>query len=93
VAAAEATSYTSEPVVESTAGTLASDEALAELRRKLTGGDDEAPAAAAPAADEPAAETPVAEAPVAEAPAVEAETAAPQTDETDQTDQTDTPAE
>jgi small subunit ribosomal protein S1 len=55
--AAETTSYTSEPaaVTEGTApatgGTLASDEALAELRRKLTGGDepdesDEAPAAA-----------------------------------------------
>jgi small subunit ribosomal protein S1 len=44
--AAESTSYTSEPAAASEAaatsgGTLASDEALAELRRKLTGGDEE----------------------------------------------------
>src|SRR6059058_3937641 len=48
--AAETTSYTSEPapaatIQPSSAGTLASDEALAELRRKLTGGDVEEPAA------------------------------------------------
>jgi small subunit ribosomal protein S1 len=48
VAAAEETSYTSEPAAAPEGGTLASDEALAELRRKLTGGDgaDEAPAPA-----------------------------------------------
>src|SRR5207248_4656864 len=39
--AAEETSYTSEPAAAPEGGTLASDEALAELRRKLTGGDDE----------------------------------------------------
>jgi small subunit ribosomal protein S1 len=41
--AAETTSYSSTPETASDAessGTLASDEALAELRRKLTGGDD-----------------------------------------------------
>jgi small subunit ribosomal protein S1 len=76
--AAEETSYTSAPAAAETtgggAGTLASDEALAELRRKLTGGDDAAEpaaeAAAEPAAEpatEPAAE-PATEA-VAEAPA------------------------
>src|SRR5207248_10275940 len=46
-AAEETTSYTSEPAPSDdaaggAAGTLASDEALAELRRKLTGTDDEA---------------------------------------------------
>jgi small subunit ribosomal protein S1 len=49
--AAAATSYTSEPVApDASAGTLASDEALAELRRKLTGSDDDesAPSEAAP---------------------------------------------
>jgi small subunit ribosomal protein S1 len=76
--AAEATSYSSEPSAAApaaaTSGTLASDEALAELRRKLTGGDetesaddtaaetaDEAPAeptAAAETADEAPAEDP-----------------------------------
>jgi small subunit ribosomal protein S1 len=51
-AAEETTSYSSEPAPSEEAaaavGTLASDEALAELRRKLTGGEDEAgePAAA-----------------------------------------------
>jgi len=40
--AAQETSYTSEPTAApETGGTLASDEALAELRRKLTGGDEE----------------------------------------------------
>src|SRR5881227_3617916 len=39
--AAEESSYTSEPTAAPEGGTLASDEALAELRRKLTGGDDE----------------------------------------------------
>src|SRR4051795_5513341 len=39
--AAEESSYTSEPAAAPEGGTLASDEALAELRRKLTGGDDE----------------------------------------------------
>jgi small subunit ribosomal protein S1 len=59
--AAEATSYTSEPAAEPTGGTLASDEALAELRRKLTGGGEEEPEApAAPATDE-AADAPEAE--------------------------------
>jgi len=46
--AAEETSYTSEPAAAPEGGTLASDEALAELRRKLTGGDDDASAEAAP---------------------------------------------
>jgi small subunit ribosomal protein S1 len=54
-AADETTSYTSEPApsgeAPEAAGTLASDEALAELRRKLTGGEDE-PAAAEPAGAE-----------------------------------------
>jgi small subunit ribosomal protein S1 len=55
--AAETTSYTSEPAAASegapaAGGTLASDEALAELRRKLTGADDEA----AEAPETPAAE-------------------------------------
>src|SRR5207248_1873697 len=68
VAAAQDTSYTSEPAAAAPeGGTLASDEALAELRRKLTGGEeDQAPPAAAtepaptesaptePAATEPA---------------------------------------
>jgi small subunit ribosomal protein S1 len=42
-AAAEETSYTSTPATgaDASSGTLASDEALAELRRKLTGGDDD----------------------------------------------------
>jgi len=54
-------SYTSEPAAGGDApeagGTLASDEALAELRRKLTGGEDEAGDAGASeaAAEEPAA--------------------------------------
>src|SRR6059058_1940739 len=67
-AAAETTSYTSEPAVaEPSAGTLASDEALAELRRKLTGGGDEsdAPEADVPAAD--AADVPAADAPTDDA--------------------------
>jgi small subunit ribosomal protein S1 len=63
--AAQATSYTSgteaPAAPDATApggGTLASDTALAELRRKLTGGEDEAPAETEPAAAaaEPAAE-------------------------------------
>src|SRR5438445_1630273 len=73
VAAAEETSYTSEPAAAPEGGTLASDEALAELRRKLTGGDEadvpaEQPAAAAeePTAEEPTAEEPTAEEPTAE---------------------------
>jgi small subunit ribosomal protein S1 len=44
IEAAEATSYSSTPEAApdtESAGTLASDEALAELRRKLTGGDAE----------------------------------------------------
>jgi small subunit ribosomal protein S1 len=55
--AAETTSYTSEPVAAAepgqaaSGGTLASDEALAELRRKLTGGDEEEPQAAAEPSD------------------------------------------
>jgi len=53
--AAETTSYTSEPEAEGeqpNGGTLASDEALAELRRKLTGGEGEdAPDAAESPAD------------------------------------------
>jgi small subunit ribosomal protein S1 len=55
VAAAQETSYTSEPTAApETGGTLASDEALAELRRKLTGGDDDDAPAPADAAAEPA---------------------------------------
>jgi small subunit ribosomal protein S1 len=58
VEAAEATSYTSEPTAtEPSSGTLASDEALAELRRKLTGGGNE-PEAAAEAPAEASAEAP-----------------------------------
>ena len=96
--AADSTSYTSEPAASAegapaAAGTLASDEALAELRRKLTGADDEAAAesdapvaeaaASAPdAADEPAAEdgaAPAAEASTDAAPEAEASTdAAPE---------------
>jgi small subunit ribosomal protein S1 len=55
--AAETTSYTSEPAAPvepgqaASGGTLASDEALAELRRKLTGGDDEEPQVAAEPSD------------------------------------------
>jgi len=53
-----ATSYTSEPAAggdaPAAAGTLASDEALAELRRKLTGGEDEAAEPAAASAEAPA---------------------------------------
>jgi small subunit ribosomal protein S1 len=69
--AAETTSYTSEPTAATegapaTGGTLASDEALAELRRKLTGGGGEPePEAEASAAQTPAAES--SEAPAAEA--------------------------
>jgi small subunit ribosomal protein S1 len=95
--AAETTSYTSEPAAETdgtppaAGGTLASDEALAELRRKLTGGEDEPAAAveesAAPAeaeaTEEPAApaeaeatEEPAATAEAPEAPAAEATEAA-----------------
>jgi len=51
--AAEETSYTSEPTTAGetpSAGTLASDEALAELRRKLTGGDEDDTAEATDAA-------------------------------------------
>ena len=93
--AADSTSYTSEPAASAegapaAAGTLASDEALAELRRKLTGADDEAAAesdapvaeAAASAPDEPAAEdgaAPAAEASTDAAPEAEASTdAAPE---------------
>jgi small subunit ribosomal protein S1 len=59
--AAETTSYTSEPAAATegapaSGGTLASDEALAELRRKLTGGDDFDSGEAAAAADSSAAE-------------------------------------
>jgi len=69
--AAATTSYSSEPEAAPApgAGTLASDEALAELRRKLTGGEGEesaeAPAEATPAATD---EAPAAtdEAPAAE---------------------------
>jgi hypothetical protein len=83
--AAETTSYTSEPAVAAeggapAGGTLASDEALAELRRKLTGGDDE-DAAAAPASD--AAEAP------AEASADSADSAADGADSAASTDETD----
>jgi small subunit ribosomal protein S1 len=61
--AAETTSYTADASAEpSSAGTLASDEALAELRKKLTGGGDEAEVAAAE-------ETPAEEAPAEVAPA------------------------
>jgi small subunit ribosomal protein S1 len=60
--AAEATSYTSEAGSTGggeTAGTLASDEALAELRRKLTGGDEvDAPAGSADAAESAEAQAP-----------------------------------
>src|SRR5207248_1724744 len=51
-AAADDTSYTStpeQPTETPSAGPLASDEALAELRRKLTGNEDEAEAAEPPA--------------------------------------------
>jgi small subunit ribosomal protein S1 len=50
-AAADDSSYVSQPAAPeaASAGTLASDEALAELRRKLTGGDDEATEAPEPA--------------------------------------------
>jgi small subunit ribosomal protein S1 len=82
-AAAEETSYTSEPAAAGdtpadTAGTLASDEALAELRRKLTGGDDEAETEAAPsdAAQADVAQADVAQADVAQAEAVETTEAA-----------------
>ncbi|HEX3900855.1 MAG TPA: hypothetical protein VHW74_17010, partial [Mycobacteriales bacterium] len=57
--AAETTSYSSAPEGASeteSSGTLASDEALAELRRKLTGGD-EAVADDAVAEDAPAEES------------------------------------
>jgi small subunit ribosomal protein S1 len=90
--AAETTSYSSEPAADSdgnvpaAGGTLASDEALAELRRKLTGGDEpeaeaapaaaEAPeAATAEAAEAPAVETEAPEAEAPEAAAAEAEAA------------------
>ncbi|MBV9292300.1 MAG: S1 RNA-binding domain-containing protein, partial [Frankiales bacterium] len=70
--AAEETSYTSAPTAApdaaSSAGTLASDEALAELRRKLTGGDEPDADAAEPSA--PAAEA-TDEAPATEATAVD----------------------
>ncbi|MGN6523136.1 MAG: hypothetical protein ACTHMZ_08065, partial [Actinomycetes bacterium] len=57
-AAAEETSYTSEPAAAPEGGTLASDEALAELRRKLTGGDAEAaPVAESADSPEPAPDT------------------------------------
>jgi small subunit ribosomal protein S1 len=72
--AADTTSYTSEPADPAAApavggGTLASDEALAELRRKLTGGDEPAPEPAGDAADNEPAEAPAE--PAAEAPADE----------------------
>jgi small subunit ribosomal protein S1 len=73
-----ATSYTSEPAAgsdaPSAAGTLASDEALAELRRKLTGGEDEPAEGDAPtaAADEATAEPAEPAADAAEADAAEA---------------------
>jgi small subunit ribosomal protein S1 len=77
--AAETTSYSSEPAAATegepaAGGTLASDEALAELRRKLTGSDDEPEAAAASTEtpDEAVAETPAAEATAVEATVVEA---------------------
>jgi small subunit ribosomal protein S1 len=56
--AAETTSYSSEPTAAEapSGGTLASDEALAELRRKLTGGDEPEAAAAEEAPAEAAAE-------------------------------------
>jgi small subunit ribosomal protein S1 len=79
-AAGPASSYSSEPAeaadgAASSGGTLASDEALAELRRKLTGGDDEAPAEAAeaPTAD---AEEAAPEAEAAAAPAAAADSSA-----------------
>jgi small subunit ribosomal protein S1 len=76
-AAAEDTSYTSEPTAGAEApaagGTLASDEALAELRRKLTGTDDQADA---PQADAPQADAPQADAPQADATPVTDETLA-----------------
>jgi small subunit ribosomal protein S1 len=96
--AAETTSYTSEPTAAPEAGggggTLASDEALAELRRKLTGDGDEAePAAAA----EPTAEAePAPEAEAQTEPAAEAETAAeaePETKEAAPAAEGDTAAE
>jgi small subunit ribosomal protein S1 len=74
--AAETTSYSSEPAepaegAPAASGTLASDEALAELRRKLTGGDDEEDAAPEAAAEPAAAEA------EAEAEPAKAEAAAP----------------
>src|SRR5437763_1245730 len=81
-------SYTSEPAASAdgdggAAGTLASDEALAELRRKLTGGGDEAgePAASTDAEAGPAAAAGES-AEVAEAGAGEAEAEAAEASET-----------
>jgi small subunit ribosomal protein S1 len=82
--AATATSYTTDAPTEgapATAGTLASDEALAELRRKLTGGDDAEDATAA--ADEAAVADDAAPADEAAAPTDEAAT----TDEAAPTDE------
>ena len=58
--AADQTSYSSTPTGNegapaATAGTLASDEALAELRRKLTGGDEDSAPAAEPTTTDSAA--------------------------------------
>ena len=76
--AAETTSYSSAPEGASEAessGTLASDEALAELRRKLTGGDDvaveEAAAEDAPAEESAAEDAPAEESAAEDAPAEE----------------------
>jgi small subunit ribosomal protein S1 len=96
--AAEETSYSSAPAADggsegaqpaASGGTLASDEALAELRRKLTGGDETEAEPAAPAAE--AADAEVAEAEVAEAEVAEPgpTDAAPQEDAPAQTDTPD----
>jgi small subunit ribosomal protein S1 len=84
--AAQTTSYSSgteAPVAEDSTpaggGTLASDTALAELRRKLTGGEEDAPAA-----EEPAGPAEPAEPAVAETPAAETAEASTETAETDE---------
>jgi small subunit ribosomal protein S1 len=87
--AAQTTSYSSgteAPVAEETpagGGTLASDTALAELRRKLTGSEDE-PEPAPAAAAEPAVPAEPAAPAVPTEPAVPAEPAVAETAETDE---------
>jgi small subunit ribosomal protein S1 len=96
--AAETTSYTSEPAAAAegapaAGGTLASDEALAELRRKLTGADDDEPAQDAPAAEAAAPVAETAEAEAAPAATADASDASDTADTADTSGTSDTESE